>query len=94
MGGELGTTCCRLHEDPACATPSSNAMELVVNNGILYRYYSQPREYQGYLQLVLPTEMREQILRELHEGIGSGHLRRPGQNSSLTEGEILLAREL
>ena len=54
--------------------------QLVVNNGILYRYYAQPREDQGHLQLVVPTEMREQILRELHEGVASGHL---GQDKTL-----------
>ena len=48
--------------------------QLVVNNGILYRQYAQPRADQDYLQLVVPTEMREQILRELHEGVASGHL--------------------
>ena len=54
--------------------------QLVVNNGILYRYYAQPREDQGYLQLVVPTAIREQILRELHEGVASGHL---GQDKTL-----------
>ena len=36
--------------------------QLVVNNGILYRQYVQPRAVQDYLQLVVPTEMRESIL--------------------------------
>ena len=47
---------------------------MIVNNGVLYRYYAQPREDQGHLQLVVPTAIREQILRELHEGIASWHL--------------------
>ena len=54
--------------------------QLVVNNGILYRYYAQPREDQGHLQLLVPTEMREQILRELHDGVASAHL---GQDKTL-----------
>ena len=54
--------------------------QLIVNNGVLYRYYAQPREDQGHLQLVVPTAIREQILRELHEGIASGQL---GQDKTL-----------
>ena len=40
--------------------------QLVVNKGILYRQYAQPNSVHDYLQLVVPTEMRESILRELH----------------------------
>ena len=48
--------------------------QLIFNNGVLYRYYAQPREDKGYLQLVVPTAIREQILRELQERIASVHL--------------------
>ena len=55
--------------------------QLVVVNGVLYRRFESFKgKKQDHLQLVVPTEMREQILRELHEGVASGHL---GQDKTL-----------
>ena len=48
--------------------------QLVAQEGVLWRYYAQPREQQGWLQLVVPRNLRPSILEELHQGVGSGHL--------------------
>ena len=48
--------------------------QLVAQEGVLWRYYAQPREQLGWLQLVLPRNLRPSILEELHQGVGSGHL--------------------
>lgn len=48
--------------------------QLEVHDGILWRCYSQPHLVQPYLQLVIPSVLRDKILRELHEGHVSGHL--------------------
>ena len=48
--------------------------QLVAQDGVLWRYYAQPREQQGWLQLVVTCNLRPSILEELHQGVGSGHL--------------------
>ena len=48
--------------------------QLVAQEGVLWRYYAQPRENQGWLQLVISCNLRPSILEELHQGVGSGHL--------------------
>ena len=53
----------------------------VISNGVLWRYFAQPYEGQGWLQLVIPKVLREEILREVHEGVAGGHL---GQDKTLS----------
>ena len=48
--------------------------QLTVSDGILWRIYAQPREDRGWMQLVVPNKFRQDILRNLHEGITGGHL--------------------
>ena len=50
-----------------------------MSNGILHRQYALPRSAQDYPQSVA-IEMRESILRGLHEGVASGNL---GQDNNL-----------
>lgn len=37
-------------------------------NGVLYRQFMQPNEGQAHLQLVVPVELREKIVKDIHEG--------------------------
>ena len=48
--------------------------QLVVEDGVLWRHYAQPNHYQDWLQLLVPKQFRPQILEDVHQGIGSGHL--------------------
>ena len=48
--------------------------QLTVSDGILWRIYAQPREDRGWMQLVVPNKFRQDILRNLHEGITGVHL--------------------
>ena len=48
--------------------------QLVAQEGVLWQYHAQPRENQGWLQLVVPSNLHPRILEELHQGVGSGHL--------------------
>ena len=48
--------------------------QLTVSDGILWREYAQPREDRGWTQLVVPKKFRQDILRDLHEGMTGGHL--------------------
>ena len=45
-----------------------------MSDGILWREYAQPREDRGWTQLVVPKKFRQDILRDLHEGVTGGHL--------------------
>lgn len=64
---------------PECAKGQSIAYcqflqqweQLVVHNGVLWRYYAQPQEEQSWLQLVVPRELQEVFLTEALSG---GHL--------------------
>ena len=48
--------------------------QLMVHDGVLWRYYAQPLEEQAWWQLVVPKELQEAVLTEVHEGISGGHL--------------------
>ena len=48
--------------------------QLVMRDGVLWRYYAQPYEDRGWLQLVVPRALQEAVLTEVHEGISGGHL--------------------
>ena len=54
--------------------------QLVTVNGVLYRQFMQPNEGQAHLQLVVPVELREKIVKDIHEGAAGGHL---GQDKTL-----------
>ena len=54
--------------------------QLVVRNGILYRYYEPPNESQSWLQLVVPSSLQSEIIKDAHEGTVGGHL---GQDKTL-----------
>ena len=47
---------------------------LEIHNGILWRLYEDSSGKKEWLQLVLPRELREQVLQEFHAGVISGHL--------------------
>ena len=48
--------------------------QLVVHEGVLWRYYAQLHEEQAWWQLVVPKDLQEAVLTEVHEGISGGHL--------------------
>jgi len=48
--------------------------QLMVHDGVLWRYYAQPLEEQAWWQLVVPKELQEAVLTEVHEGISGGNL--------------------
>ena len=48
--------------------------QLTMSDGVLWRVYTQPRENQGWTQLVVPKKFCQDILRDLHEGVAGGHL--------------------
>ena len=48
--------------------------QLVTVNGVLYRQFLQPNDSQVHLQLVVPEELRENIVKDIHEGVSGGHL--------------------
>ena len=48
--------------------------QLIVQEGILWRLYAQPREDLSWKQLVVPQKFRSDILKSLHEGVTGGHL--------------------
>ena len=54
--------------------------QLVLINGVLYRQFMHPNEGQSHLQLVAPTEIREEVVQDIHEGVACGHL---GQDKAL-----------
>ena len=47
--------------------------QLSVRNGVLGRYCVQPSEDKGWLQLVVPRTLREEVVKEAHEGISGCH---------------------
>ena len=53
---------------------------MVIVNGVFYRQLMHPNEDQTHLQLVVPTELREKIVKDIHEGVAGGHL---GQDKML-----------
>lgn len=48
--------------------------QLVIFQGLLYRQYANPDDETVTLQLLVPACMREEILKDLHEGAMGGHL--------------------
>ena len=59
--------------------------QLSVMDGVLMRLYTQPRENQGWTQLVVPEKFRLDILKELHEGMIGGHMGQEKTVSKLKE---------
>ena len=56
--------------------------QLIVQEGILWQLYAQPREDLSWKQLVVPQKFRSDILKSLHEGVTGGHL---GQEKTLSK---------
>ena len=56
--------------------------QLTIHNGVLYRGYVQPMNNSEYLQLIVPNNLRNEILHETHEGTSGGHL---GQEKTLNK---------
>ena len=54
-------------------------------DGVQLRLYTQPRENQGWTQLVVPEKFCLDILKELHEGVIGGHLGQEKTVSRLKE---------
>ena len=49
--------------------------QLAICDCLLCQYFMHPNQDQSWLQLVAPKQIRPLILEELHQEIGSGHLR-------------------
>ena len=56
--------------------------QLVVQEGVLWRHYHTPSESHNWLQLIVPQSLQQVVLKELHEGVGGGHL---GQDKTLNK---------
>ena len=54
--------------------------QLTIKDDILWRYFAHPNHDGGHLQLVVPRNLRDEILKECHEGMSGGHL---GQEKTL-----------
>jgi len=54
--------------------------QLTICDGVPYHLFTHPSVDHTRLQLIVPTLLREKILREMHEGMASGHLE---QNKTL-----------
>ena len=65
--------------------------QLTLRDGILYRRYEIPTEQQAALQLVVPGALREEVLKDLHEGAG-GHLGVDKTMARVKERFYILAR--
>ena len=66
-------------EDVASASPEiqhlwSQLETLELNNGILYRKFLQPDGRQKYLQLIVPSSLRQAVLELVHGSKAAGHL--------------------
>jgi len=48
--------------------------QLKIQDRLLWRHYAQPNQTLDRFQLVIPKQLRPQIMEELHQGIGGGHL--------------------
>jgi hypothetical protein len=46
----------------------------VVSGGILCHQYESPDGSCATLQIIVPSALRQEVLVELHAGVGSGHL--------------------
>ncbi len=47
---------------------------LVLKNGVLYRKFEKQNGTGEYLQFIVPRQMQEEILYQMHESVLSGHL--------------------
>ncbi|XP_065902263.1 uncharacterized protein [Dysidea avara] len=54
--------------------------QLIIHDGVLYRLFHHHSKEQISLQLIVPTVLREEIVKQMHEGVASGHL---GQDKTL-----------
>ncbi len=54
--------------------------QLMLKAQLLWRQYENPRGSLTTLQLVVPPSRREEVLRDMHEGVLGGHL---GQEKTL-----------
>ena len=59
--------------------------QLSVMDEVLLQLYTQPRENQGWTQLVVPEKFCRDILKEIHEGVIGGHLGQEKTVSKLKE---------
>ena len=48
--------------------------KLQVHNGTLWREYDDSSGKKKWLQLVVPTNLKQDVLQEIHESVVSGHL--------------------
>ena len=48
--------------------------QLLVKDGLLWRWYERPVDHERTLQLVVPMALREEVLVDLHEGVCAAHL--------------------
>ena len=48
--------------------------QLLVKDGLLWRWYERPVDQERTLQLVVPMALREEVLVDLHEGVCAAHL--------------------
>ena len=48
--------------------------QLIVKDGVLYRWFAGPDDSSNHLQLVVPLDLRSEVLESLHGGIVGGHL--------------------
>ena len=48
--------------------------QLLICDGVLFRQWESPDASRSVYQLVLPKSERQDVLRDLHEGVTGGHL--------------------
>ena len=59
--------------------------QLRCEEGLLWRMYEDNPGKQSWLQLVVPLSLRKEILKEIHQGVISGHLGEQKMLSQLKE---------
>ena len=64
--------------------------EFYKKNGLLYRKHQETKTGQNFNQLVVPKELRRQVMSVKHESAFSGHLGQRSQNAP----ELLFARTM
>ena len=47
---------------------------MLVQDGLLWRWYKKSVDHKRTLQLVVPLALQEELLKDLHEGVLAGHL--------------------
>ena len=48
--------------------------QLIIQDGVLWRQYEHPAEQHNWLQLVVPSSLQSEIIKEAHKGTTGGHL--------------------